>query len=97
MTKSRLAHLSVMSHFPQTAVASKQHCQGDRAVARLTTDKFVGPYLVHCHKLEHEDNGMMGFLKIQGECGDVWKDAERFDPTCFREEAPDFTYTLVGV
>ena len=27
-------------------------------------DGFAGPYMFHCHKLEHEDRGMMGHFEV---------------------------------
>eukprot|EP01084_Bolivina_argentea_P179693 310492_1 len=31
---------------------------------KYNTKDFVGNVIIHCHFLGHEDNGMMGFLKI---------------------------------
>lgn len=69
--------------------------QGDSTRMRFTTDKFTGAYIIHCHKLEHEDNGMMGFLGVEGPEGCVWEEATRYDPTCFREEDPNFGFSYL--
>jgi FtsP/CotA-like multicopper oxidase with cupredoxin domain len=31
---------------------------------RFRTSEFIGPIVVHCHMLEHEDSGMMGYFKV---------------------------------
>merc|ERR1712048_1104860 len=33
---------------------------------RMQTDQFVGKAVVHCHLLQHEDEGMMGYFNIVG-------------------------------
>ena len=69
--------------------------KGDSTTVRYVIDKFTGKYVTHCHKLEHEENGMSGFLRISGEEGAVWEDAKTVDPTCYWEDAPSPGYTLV--
>ena len=54
------------------------------ATVRMYTDTFVGKMVVHCHVLEHEDQGMMGVLQITGTEGTVYADAETLDSSCFR-------------
>ena len=69
--------------------------QGDSTTVRYVTDKFTGKYVTHCHKLEHEENGMSGFLRISGEEGAVWEAAQMVDPTCYWEDAPSPGYSLL--
>lgn len=33
-------------------------------VVRTRFQKLVGPYVLHCHILGHEDNGMMGVINV---------------------------------
>lgn len=53
------------------------------AKVRLNIDKFTGKMIAHCHILEHEDNGMMGFVEVTGNEGDTWWDAHNLDPQCY--------------
>merc|ERR1719296_308568 len=61
---------------------------------RLMTNKFNGHYLIHCHILEHEDNGMMAYLNVKGEENTTWSGASQLDPTCYRDDKPNPGYTL---
>ena len=48
---------------------------------RVNTDDWHGKGVVHCHILEHEDNGLMGWAKITrlpGSC----------DPDCSNDGCP---------
>ena len=45
---------------------------GDETKVRLFTDSFAGKVVVHCHILEHEDQGMMGLLSIGGTEGALY-------------------------
>mmetsp|Transcript_109165 Transcript_109165/g.308630 ORF Transcript_109165/g.308630 Transcript_109165/m.308630 type:complete len:121 (+) Transcript_109165:2-364(+) len=40
--------------------------------------------VVHCHILQHEDEGMMGFFAIGGAEGTIYPQAETLDPSCYR-------------
>jgi len=40
--------------------------------------------VVHCHILEHEDEGMMAWIDIVGTEGDTFDDAESVDGACYR-------------
>eukprot|EP00441_Pelagodinium_beii_P004710 CAMPEP_0197702454 /NCGR_PEP_ID=MMETSP1338-20131121/124528_1 /TAXON_ID=43686 ORGANISM="Pelagodinium beii, Strain RCC1491" /NCGR_SAMPLE_ID=MMETSP1338 /ASSEMBLY_ACC=CAM_ASM_000754 /LENGTH=189 /DNA_ID=CAMNT_0043286293 /DNA_START=20 /DNA_END=589 /DNA_ORIENTATION=- len=60
-----------------------QEMAGD-LVIRYHTDVFTGKIVVHCHILEHEDQGMMGILSIGGTEGATYADAESLDSTCYR-------------
>merc|ERR1719230_1624746 len=51
---------------------------------RFQTDKFAGEQVIHCHLLEHEDEGMMGWLWITGEDGKEFSESEALEPTCYR-------------
>ena len=35
------------------------------STVRFYTDNFVGKMVVHCHVLEHEDQGMMGLYEVR--------------------------------
>jgi FtsP/CotA-like multicopper oxidase with cupredoxin domain len=54
---------------------------------RLQTDTFTGTNIIHCHILEHEDQGMMAVLRVQGTEGAVWAGATAVDSTCRRTAA----------
>ena len=47
--------------------------------------------MIHCHILEHEDQGMMGIFEITGTEGATYTDAETLDPTCYRDSTRGFT------
>mmetsp|Transcript_24556 Transcript_24556/g.49829 ORF Transcript_24556/g.49829 Transcript_24556/m.49829 type:complete len:546 (+) Transcript_24556:142-1779(+) len=55
------------------------------ATLRFYTDRFAGAMMVHCHNLQHEDNGMMGTVEIEGADGAV------FDANCVSKSG--FNYT----
>ena len=63
----------------------------DTATVRLYTDTFTGKMVIHCHILEHEDQGMMGIFEITGTEGATYTDAETLDPTCYRDSTRGFT------
>jgi FtsP/CotA-like multicopper oxidase with cupredoxin domain len=48
----------------------------------FSTPEFTGDIIMHCHLLEHEDRGMMTYIKIVGEEGKVWQPAQSIDPKC---------------
>mmetsp|Transcript_1918 Transcript_1918/g.5640 ORF Transcript_1918/g.5640 Transcript_1918/m.5640 type:complete len:593 (-) Transcript_1918:67-1845(-) len=56
---------------------------GGQVTIRQQTDKFTGKMVVHCHILEHEDEGMMGFIDISGTEGTIYADAATLDSTCY--------------
>jgi len=58
------------------------------ATIRFNIDTFTGKMITHCHLLEHEDNGMMGWFKITGKEGTTWAGAKTYDPTCYNEAFP---------
>ncbi len=51
---------------------------------------FTGPYVFHCHKLTHEDHGMMELVRVcdparDASCGDFgWRSCEADDLSCFQ-------------
>merc|ERR1740138_1908104 len=57
---------------------------GLSTTVRTQTDTFTGKVVIHCHILEHEDEGMMGYISITGTEGAVWSGAEGIDSTCYR-------------
>lgn len=61
---------------------------------RLQTDRFVGNMVVHCHILEHEDEGMMGYFDVVGQEGTRWSGARQLDSTCYME-ASGVGYSLL--
>lgn len=70
---------------------------------RLQTHKFTGKMIVHCHIYDHEDEGMMAWLEINGSDNAVWYGAEIVDPTCIDiygsafDVASDHAATFIGV
>jgi FtsP/CotA-like multicopper oxidase with cupredoxin domain len=51
---------------------------------RMNTDAFTGKMVIHCHILDHEDQGMMGYILLNGTEGDVFADAKTLlDPSCY--------------
>ena len=56
---------------------------------RFQTDVFTGDVMIHCHYLQHEDEGMLMLLRITGKEGSTWP-AEEIDPTCYRGAFPGF-------
>lgn len=60
---------------------------------RIQTDTFVSKAVIHCHVLEHEDQGMMGFVELTGTEGDTWDYAETIDSTCHRDGTRAYNLT----
>jgi hypothetical protein len=67
----------------------------DRRLDMLTEYRFTGSYVYHCHKLNHEDHGMMELVRVcdpaveacdtlcdGGPCG--WRDCAPGDESCVR-------------
>merc|ERR1712151_824951 len=56
-----------------------------KVVTRQTFANFPGRYIIHCHILEHEDNGMMSFIEVGGKEGPEanWEHAKDLDPKCY--------------
>ena len=52
----------------------------DTATVRLYTDTFTGKMVIHCHILEHEDQGMMGIFEITGTEGATYPTPRRSIP-----------------
>jgi len=50
---------------------------------RFQTDSFTGKMVIHCHILEHEDDGMMAVSSITGTEGAVWSTASVIDSSCY--------------
>merc|ERR1719401_593119 len=48
---------------------------------RMNVDTFTGKMVCHCHILEHEDEGMMGWIEIAGTDGATWSGAA--PPNCY--------------
>mmetsp|Transcript_77105 Transcript_77105/g.160505 ORF Transcript_77105/g.160505 Transcript_77105/m.160505 type:complete len:103 (-) Transcript_77105:77-385(-) len=59
---------------------------------RINIDSFVGTMVMHCHILEHEDNGMMGYWSITGKEGTTFANNKALDPTCYEGSFPDTGY-----
>merc|ERR1719215_336365 len=53
------------------------------ATVKVNVDSFTGKMIAHCHLLEHEDNGMMGYWQITGREGTKWSGAKKADPECY--------------
>mmetsp|Transcript_13129 Transcript_13129/g.35801 ORF Transcript_13129/g.35801 Transcript_13129/m.35801 type:complete len:149 (+) Transcript_13129:2-448(+) len=58
------------------------------ATVRINVDRFTGKMVAHCHLLEHEENGMMGWIDIRGKEGTTWKGAKKLDPECYEGSFP---------
>jgi len=56
----------------------------ESATIRYHTDVFTGKLVLHCHILEHEDEGMMGIMQIDGTEGATFAQVETLDSTCYR-------------
>jgi FtsP/CotA-like multicopper oxidase with cupredoxin domain len=50
---------------------------------RLLPNTFTGEYMLHCHFLDHEDAGLMGYFKVKGKEGTRNDCAQKHDPQCF--------------
>jgi len=57
---------------------------GSQVTVRQQTDVFTGKMVVHCHILEHEDEGMMAYISIAGTEGTLYSDAENLGCACYR-------------
>ena len=44
---------------------------GGSATIRFATDFWTGKVVLHCHVLEHEDEGLMAYVHVQGKEGTV--------------------------
>ncbi|CAE7243258.1 unnamed protein product [Symbiodinium natans] len=56
---------------------------GGQARVRFQLSTFNGPYILHCHILSHEDQGMMTWFNVSGPEGTVWPGAEEVQ-RCYR-------------
>lgn len=52
------------------------------AKIRFPVNQFGGRLVFHCHRLNHEDLGMIGFYKVNGEEGTLWDGAQDVNPQC---------------
>lgn len=50
---------------------------------RSQLDVFTGKTVVHCHILEHEDEGMMSWFQVDGTEGATYAPAKTIDRTCY--------------
>jgi len=50
---------------------------------RMLPNTFTGDYMFHCHFLDHEDAGLMGYFAVGGREGTRNEDAQKHDPLCF--------------
>lgn len=51
---------------------------------RMQVTTFTGKMVVHCHKLKHEDQGMMGYFQIDASGNNQYTCAESLDVKCYR-------------
>jgi len=51
---------------------------------RFQADRYTGPQVIHCHILEHEDEGMMLVTTLTGVEGTLFQGAEDIDASCYR-------------
>eukprot|EP01052_Picozoa_sp_SAG31_P031894 SAG31_NODE_3432_length_4280_cov_1.816073_1_plen_845_part_00 len=61
---------------------------GSTVTVRGNADVFTGKAVVHCHILEHEDEGMMGYFDITGAEGTTYAQAQSLDPLCYLNAYP---------
>jgi len=54
------------------------------ANARFQSDRYTGSQVIHCHILEHEDEGMMLVTSLTGTEGTLFTAAESIDASCYR-------------
>lgn len=66
----------------------------DRKVDVITQNRaFTGPFVFHCHKLTHEDHGMMELIRVcdpaeDPSCGDyAWRECPADDLQCIKSLA----------
>merc|ERR1712013_617125 len=48
------------------------------ATVRFHVDTFGGKVVIHCHKLKHEDEGLMGVVNIVGGCDAFYGDIDEY-------------------
>merc|ERR1719330_2013389 len=56
---------------------------GNTLTVRMNTDVFTGKMVVHCHILEHEDEGMMAWVDLTGTEGATYAQAATLQPGCY--------------
>mmetsp|Transcript_18987 Transcript_18987/g.40036 ORF Transcript_18987/g.40036 Transcript_18987/m.40036 type:complete len:694 (+) Transcript_18987:35-2116(+) len=49
---------------------------------RFPLNQFGGRMVFHCHRLNHEDLGMIGFYQVNGDEGTLWDGAQDVNPEC---------------
>merc|ERR1712228_53965 len=49
---------------------------------RFSTDTFGGKVVIHCHILEHEDEGLMGLYRIEGGCDALQGNVDNIGSEC---------------
>jgi len=49
---------------------------------RFPLDTYGGKVVVHCHILEHEDEGLMGLYKVEGGCDALQGNVDSVGPAC---------------
>ena len=60
----------------------------DAINVRFQADRWIGAQVIHCHILEHEDEGMMLVTQLTGAAGTTYAGAETIDSTCYRDAYP---------
>ena len=66
----------VLGTFSGNDVPERLISTGTALTVRFQTDVFTGKMVLHCHILEHEDEGMMLVTTITGTDGTLWTGAE---------------------
>eukprot|EP00854_Cymbomonas_tetramitiformis_P012748 gene12748-15074_t len=69
---------------------------GQDVTVRFQTDTFITKTVIHCHILEHEDNGMMAFLETSNSGATTWTGALGIDASCKNAGNPYSTATGVA-
>jgi FtsP/CotA-like multicopper oxidase with cupredoxin domain len=66
---------------------------GNQLTVRMNTDTFTGKMVIHCHILEHEDEGMMAWLDVTGSEGTTYSGNKQLDSTCYESDQQLSTLT----
>merc|ERR1712183_539825 len=59
------------------------HGEFEDVTVRFQLTTFTGDYVIHCHFLQHDDQGMMNYFYVSGKEGEMWQPARKIDPKCY--------------
>jgi hypothetical protein len=66
---------------------------GNQLTVRMNVDTFTGKMVIHCHILEHEDEGMMAWIDVTGTEGTTYSQNKQLDATCYESDQQLSTLT----